>query len=111
MATIAVIGFLAASCTANTTEDAFIAHPRLECLDGETQLTPPSNYDTTQQGAPTAEDALRPILKSAAGPNRQVVRVSDAEYGLSTDDRIVLIAKANETRPGEWHFVDEFFCG
>ena len=111
MATLAAIGLLAVSCGADATEDAFVAHPQLECLDGETQLTPPSNYDTTQQGAPTAEDALRPILEAAAGPDQQVVQVSDAEYGLSTDGRLVDIVRASETRPGEWHFVDEYFCG
>jgi hypothetical protein len=111
LATLAAIGFLAVSCGADATEDAFIAHPRLECLDGEGQNNPPSNYDTDQPGAATAEDVLRPMLDAAAGPDQQVVKVSDAEYGLSTDGRIVDIVRASETRPGEWHFVDEYFCG
>ena len=100
---------LASSC-ADAGEDSFIAHPRLQCLDGEKQLTPPAEYDTSQPGAPPSEDALRPIFEVAAGPDRVVVRVSSDEFGLSAGGRIVLIAKASETRPGEWHFVDEFFC-
>jgi hypothetical protein len=106
---VVAAGLLASSCT-DDTEDAFMAHPRLQCLEGEKQLTPPAEYDTSQPGAPTAEDALRPMLEAAAGPDRVVVRVSNEEFGLSADGRIVLIAKARQTRPGEWHFVDEFFC-
>lgn len=88
------------------------AHPRLECAEGETQYNPPSEYSTDQPGAVTVEDALRPVLENvAAALDGQVVRVSDVEYGVMVEGRIVEIAKANETRPGEWHFVDDFFCG
>jgi hypothetical protein len=108
-AVVVAAGLLASACT-DDAEDAFIAHPRLQCLEGEKQLTPPSDYDTSQPGAPTADDALRPMLEAAARPDRVVVRVSNEEFGLSADGRIVMIVKASQSRPGEWHFVAEFFC-
>jgi hypothetical protein len=103
-----LVVLIASACSTN--EDAFVAHPRLQCLDGEKQFTPPANFDISQPGAPTAGDALRPILEAAAGPEQRIVQVSDDEFGLATDGRIILITRARQTRPGEWHFVDEFFC-
>jgi hypothetical protein len=70
----------------------------------------PRTSTSASRERPTAGDALRPILEAAAGPEQRIVQVSDDEFGLATDGRIILITRARQTRPGEWHFVDEFFC-
>lgn len=84
---------------------------QLECADGQSQFSPPVNYDTDGPGAATAEDALRPTLEViVASRGGQIVRVTDVEYGVSIDGRLQTLARASETRPGEWHFVDLNYC-
>lgn len=112
---LGLIWFLTASCSSEDdagVADTFIAHPRLECVEGEKQETPPVEYATDQPGAATAEDALRPSLEAdiAARGSGQIVRLSDVEYGVSEDGRVVQIQRANETRPDEWHVVDLYYC-
>ena len=114
----ALICLLSLSCSDDSIENVvdtrvqLIAVPQLECIEGEVEFSPPVEYATDFAGAATAEDALRPGLEVvAAGRGEgEIVRLSDFQYGLVVDGRIVTIEAASETRPGEWHLVDTSYC-
>lgn len=88
------------------------AHPRLECVGDEEDFNPPDSLDISGPGAATADSALRARLESVVeglGAGEMVV-LSDTEYGVAVDGRIVFIQRAVTNRDGDWHATDSFFC-
>lgn len=88
------------------------AHPRLECVGEENDFNPPDSLDISGPGGATADSALRTRLESVieglgAG---EIVALSDTEYGVAVDGRIVFIQRAVTNRDGDWHATDSFYC-
>lgn len=111
-------GFLAAiltSAVAACGDDGAAAppaHTRLECVGEEKDFNPPDSLDISGPGAATADSALRATLESVveglgAG---EIVVLSDTEYGVAVDGRIVFIQRAVTNPDGEWHATDSLFC-
>lgn len=88
------------------------AHPALECRDDERSLTPPSELDISGPGAATAGDALRDGVRSVvAATGGEVLTLSDLEYAVVVDGRVVHVSRAAQYQPtGDWHVIDTFYC-
>ena len=109
---VAVVAIAQVATACSDDRSGFVADPRLDCIDGEAQVDLPPAVDTDAVGAPTALDAIQPFLESGigvAGPGL-IWGLSGSEYSVRVDDRLVLIATANETRPGEWHLASVAYC-
>lgn len=88
------------------------AHPRLECVGNEEDFNPPDSIDISGPGAASADSVLRARLDDVVKGlgTGEVVVLSDAEYGMAVDGRIVFIQRAVTNPDGDWHATDSFFC-
>jgi len=88
------------------------AHPRLECVGDENDFNPPDSLDISGAGAATADSALHARLEFVVEElgTGEVVVLSDTEYGVAVDGRIVFIQRAVTNRDGDWHATDSFYC-
>lgn len=102
------------SCASEQQEaaEASVAPLGLQCVEGETEHSPPVSYDTSSPGAATAADALRLTLEGviASRGGGEIVQLSEFMYAVSEDGRVVHTSTASETRPNEWHLVDISYC-
>jgi len=103
---VAVLALAAVSCTVDS-EEPPAAHPDLECKDGEQSFTPPAEIDISGPGATTADEALRQNLDRviAAIGQGEIVSLSEVEYAIVLDSRIVSISRAGQNADGEWHVI------
>jgi len=60
----------------------------------------------------TADLALRAELELAIEDlgRGEVVVLSDTEYGIAVDGRVVMVRRAVTNPDGEWHVVDSYYC-
>lgn len=88
------------------------AHLRLECVGKEIGFNPPVEIDISAPGAASADSALREELEEATENlgEGEVVVLSDTEYGLVVDGRVVVVNRAATNADGDWHVVDWFYC-
>jgi hypothetical protein len=102
----------AAGGDADTTLGTSSGSGPLECVEGETDMNPPVGYDTSGPGKATAAEAVGWAVDPALSgrPSGDVVQLAPGAYGLRVAGRIVQYAYAQETRPGEWHVVDQAWC-
>lgn len=108
---LAILALTVAAC-GDDGASAPPAHPSLECLADEKDFNPPVDIDISGPGAATADSALRADLERSiedlgAG---DVVVLSDTEYGIAVDGRVVLILRAVTNPDGDWHVVDSYYC-
>lgn len=88
------------------------ADPRLECVGDEADFNPPDSLDISGPGAATADSALRARLAAVIEElgTGEIVLLSDTEYGVAVDGRIVFIQRAVTNRDGDWHATDSLYC-
>lgn len=88
------------------------AHPRLECGGAEKSFNPPADPIISGPGAATADSALRADLERAIEDlgTGHVVVLSDTEYGIAVDGRVVSIRRAVTNPDGDWHVGDFYYC-
>ena len=88
------------------------AHPRLECVGDEKDFSPPVDIDISGPGAATADSALRAALERSIEDlgTGDVVVLSDTEYGIAVDGRVVMVSRAITNPDGDWHVVDFYNC-
>lgn len=110
LSALAVIVALFSGCS--SVDKGFVADARLGCTGNETQHEPPANHDTDAPGMPSAEAALRPTLDAniEARGQGEIVELSELDDAVRVDSRVVYIATAAESRPGEWHLVNISYC-
>lgn len=88
------------------------AHPSLQCVGDEKGFHPPADIDISGPGAATADAALRADLAGVVEElgRGDVVVLSDSEYALAVDGRIVAVRRAITNPDGGWHVVDFYYC-
>ncbi len=108
---VAIGALLLAACT-DDQEAAPPAQPDLQCVGDEKEFNPPDQLDISGPGAATADAALRARLerKIATFGTGNVVALSNTEYGLEVDGRLVAIHRAVTNDDGDWHVVDDYYC-
>lgn len=107
----ALLAMALVSCSVDD-EEPPAAHPDLECEEGEQSFTPPSEIDVSGPGAATADEALRQNLGRviAALGQGEIVSLSEVEYAIVLNGRIVSISRAAQNADGDWHVIDMYYC-
>ena len=108
---LAILALTVAACGSDEAA-APPAHPSLECVGDEKGFHPPADIDISGPGASTADSALRADLERAIEDlgTGDIVVLSDTEYGLAVDERVVAVRRAITNPDGDWHVVDFYYC-
>lgn len=108
---LAILALTVSACSDDETA-APPAHTSLECVGDEMDFHPPANIDISGPGAATADSALRAVLARPLENlgTGEVVELSDTDYGIAVDGRVVMIRQAITNPDGDWHVVDSYYC-
>ena len=88
------------------------AHPNLVCAGDEKDFHPPADIDISGPGDATADAALRAGLERVAEDlgEGDVVVLSETEYAIAVEGRVVTVHRAITNSDGGWHVVDFYYC-
>ena len=101
---------VAAGCS-DDQETAPPSHPSLECGGDEKDFHPPADIDISGPGALTADAASRAGLDRVIEDldDGDVVVLSETEYAIAVDGRVVTVQRATTNSDGGWHVVDFYY--